>query len=857
MDLRKIAHSVRLSVGRLASQAASLKGGAAHKEMSVAVVVQCRLSSTRLPRKALLPLGGRPLVEWTLRAMERVPGVHYLACDTDSQGSLSPIAQRRGWKLYAGEKDDVLARFCGVIDASGADVVVRATADNPFLFYEAAQSLLSAFLASNEEGRVDYMTYTGLPHGSGVEVFLSSSLKEAAHLTQLAYDREHVGPALYAHQDRWQCVLKDAPDAFLAPSLRTTVDTEADYRRALRIVEAVPSVAADEPYTAASILGAFENPDVAHPALLVPCVIRGCGTGHLRRCLHLARTNRWDIYIPRDATLPEAAALVEQAEAAGLCSWQVVDTLDEASSYDALVADLFVADAGLARKLAASTAVIALDEGAKDANFADYLLDVIPPADKRRRVNRFAPSLIPLPEHTRVPPASIATALVCLGGEDQPQLLHAAVVALLECGLAVSAISASVATRDKLLQWAPQECRERLSVMEPVDNLRERLAEYDLVVTHYGFTAYEARSAGCAVLLLATTKLHARLASTWGFVCLGQQEITARAVSKLLATPQRLIAARAGMSEGQGEDLAGVVRNLVAGRRFACPICGGRAGYADAVVARTEWKTYRRCGTCQMIYLAWSAHTQETHYERAYFWEDYQRQYGKTYLEDFDAIKAVCDRRIQTIGVLYKLANRMASSEPAVLDVGCAMGPFLQAASDAGWMAFGADISAVAVDYVQNTLGFPALCTAFPDSDFLPQFGVERFDAVTMWYVIEHFKDLDAALKKVASVLKPGGIFAFSTPSAEGVSARFCRQHFFDASPADHYSMWEPSRVKGVIDRYGLKVVRVVSTGLHPERIPIVNKMGLAGNTASMRVVKGLMGRLRLGDTFEVYAKRV
>ena len=857
MDLKKIAHSVRLSVSRLASSAASLTGGTADEEMSVAVVVQCRLSSTRLPRKALLPLGGSPLVEWTLRAMERVAGEHYLACDTDSEDQLAPIAKRRGWKVYAGERDDVLARFCGVIDTSGADVVVRATADNPFLFFEAAALLLEEFIEANKEGRVDYMTYTGLPHGSGVEVFLSASLKEAARETELAFDREHVGPALYAHKERWQCVFKEAPDAFRSPSLRTTVDTAFDYRRALRIVEAVSSGAADEPYTAASILGALQLPAVAHPALLVPCVKKGCGTGHLMRCLALARTNRWDIYIPHDATLPQVASLVAQEEAAGLASWQVVDSLEEASSYDALVTDLFMAEAGLTRELALATPIIALDEGSKDAHFADYLLDVIPPVDKRRRVNRFAPDLIPLPEHTRVPPTSIATSLVCLGGEDQPQLLQDAVCALLECGIRVTALSPSEATREALLSAAPKECQGRLLVVPPVDNLKERLADFDLVVTHYGFTAYEARAAGCALLLLATTRLHERLAATWGFVCLGQQGITAHTVGELIATPQRLVAKSATHGAGQGEDLAGVVRKLASGKRYSCPICGGRAGYADAVVARTEGKTYRRCGTCQMIYLAWSVHTQEIKYERAYFWEDYRRQYGKSYLEDFDAIKAVCDRRISTIGLLYKIANRNASSAPAVLDVGCAMGPFLQAASDAGWRAFGADISSVAVDYVQNTLGFPALCSAFPDSDFVSQFGVERFDAVTMWYVIEHFKDLDATLKKVAAILKPGGIFAFSTPSAEGVSARFGRQHFFDASPADHYSLWEPSRVKDVISHYGLRVVRVVSTGLHPERIPIVKKVGLAGDAASMRVVKGIMGRLGLGDTFEVYAKRI
>ena len=37
----------------------------------VVVIVQCRLSSTRLPGKALLPLGGKTILEWTLASMKK------------------------------------------------------------------------------------------------------------------------------------------------------------------------------------------------------------------------------------------------------------------------------------------------------------------------------------------------------------------------------------------------------------------------------------------------------------------------------------------------------------------------------------------------------------------------------------------------------------------------------------------------------------------------------------------------------------------------------------------------------------------------------------------------------------------
>ena len=91
------------------------------KKKRTVVIVQCRLSSTRLPRKALLPLGGKPLVEWTLAAMKKVKAdAYYLATDVDSGPELEGIARAAGFSFYAGARDDVLDRFLKTIELSKA-----------------------------------------------------------------------------------------------------------------------------------------------------------------------------------------------------------------------------------------------------------------------------------------------------------------------------------------------------------------------------------------------------------------------------------------------------------------------------------------------------------------------------------------------------------------------------------------------------------------------------------------------------------------------------------------------------------------------------------------------------------------
>lgn len=830
------------------------------KKKRTVVIIQCRLSSTRLPRKALLPLGGKCLLEWTLAAMKKVKAdAYYLATDVDSGPELEGIAKAAGYSFYAGSRDDVLDRFVKTIELSRADVVVRATADNPFLFYEAASALLDEYREREGSTPVDYITWTGLPHGSGVEIFNAHSLLSAAPLTDSPYDHEHVGPALYNHTDKFSCLFLRAPKEFSYPELRTTVDVYADYRRAIAVVDSVMEADGTvtcpvrEPFSIQQIVAALENETVKYPLLLVPSVAKGHGTGHLRRCLALAVETGGDILIPEDGGLDELSVLLAEFKAKGLRDRQIVRDTDHAEYYSLAVTDLFSADQDFVASLSAKCPVAAIDEGAADTIWADYLLDVLPPAQDGRQVNLSAPSFIPLPTHRRLETernVPLQSAIVVLGGEDPASLSLPASVALAACGVAVYCVVSSDEKAARLRETIGETC-PGVSISGPVENLKEKLCLYDLVVSHYGFTAFEASAAGCAVILLGTTPLHERLAEKYEFACIPADSVTEKAFKNLLADPGKLYRNEtAGHQDEQGlqTNLAAFVRELSHGKRISCPVCRKLPEQKDLVVARTKARTFRRCASCGMLYMSWTVDEKQTEYNRAYFYEDYEKQYGKTYEEDFASIKAQGVRRMSLIDSIYR--HRHSSVTPTVLDVGCALGPFLDAANDSGWQVFGIDVSQAAVSHVTGNLHYPAICASFPDPGISSQFGIDRFDALTMWYVIEHFQDLDSVLGAVSSLVKKGGVFAFSTPSASGVSARYNKDTFFEQSPADHYTLWEPGRAASILKRYGFVVKKIVSTGIHPERFP-ADKQRFSPKTLA------LASRLfKLGDTFEIYCRK-
>ncbi len=832
-------------------------------EKKVVVIIQCRISSTRLPGKALLPLGGKTVLEWTLSSMKKVKADEYfLAVDEGSKEKLKPIADKNGFRFFAGSLVDVLDRFCRVINLSKADVVVRATADNPFLFYEAANDLVTEYFEQNKKTPLDYITYTGLPHGSGVEVFNASSLLKAASETDSPYDHEHVGPALYNHSEKYNCAFIKASKPFYFPELRTTIDLPSDYKRALRIVREISGEKVVlEPYSSYEILRALESDHVKNPLLLIPSVKKGRGTGHLRRCLSLVVKNGWDIYIPSFSDLPQKDSLLKDAKEKGLSDFQVINNFEDIHDYSLLVTDLFKTDKKLLDFLSKRSPVISIDDGGSNPSYADYLLDIIPAIKKKRKVNYKNPLFIPLPKNRKDTKVSkIKTALVTIGGEDPSNLLLKASLSLSKNGIKTVAIALSALHAKKIEEKIPESLKENLSVSLPLENLKEELFKYDLVVTHYGFTAFEASSAGCAVILLGTTSLHRRLSHLYGFKCLSKKQIKLYFFKRLLSNPKSLYSPFLFCEEKRAatvskEDLPGFLKKLSKGKRLNCPICQKNDGYKNKIIARTKERTFRRCSFCGLIYIAWTLDEKRTEYNRDYFYKDYKKQYGVTYQEDFSNIKTVCKRRVSVMNTLYKNAILSLKEKPSVLDIGCALGPFLSAANEDGWNVFGSDISGDAIDYVKNTLNFPALKTEFPDSDFKTEFSLEKFDALTMWFVIEHFENLSSVLKKVSDLLKKDGIFAFSTPSASGISARFSHQDFFEKSPQDHYSIFEIGKIKKILKKYGFRIMRIIPTGIHIERFPFLSK--IKKSSIWYKLLFQLCYFFKLGDTFEVYCKKI
>lgn len=141
---------------------------------------------------------------------------------------------------------------------------------------------------------------------------------------------------------------------------------------------------------------------------------------------------------------------------------------------------------------------------------------------------------------------------------------------------------------------------------------------------------------------------------------------------------------------------------------------------------------------------------------------------------------------------------RFAVPEGALLDVGASTGEFLRIARERFRVqgvepdpGTAAQARADGLDVLTGTLG------QLPPGP--------RYDAITMFHVIEHLDSPRAALERVRSLLRPGGVVLLETPSSDNLWFALAPARWRQLIP-DHYFFFSPATLGALVADVGLRV---------------------------------------------------
>ncbi len=266
---------------------------------NIVAIIQARMRSSRLPDKVLLPIAGRPMLQWVVERTRRAQTVNQVIVATTIDPSDDPVAEfcrSHGIIFSRGSVNDVLDRYYQAAKQYRADVVVRITADCPLIDPALIdQAVCAMFTSPNEAIDTDHCPLTTVhwdfianrlpepwwrtyPIGLDTEVFTFDALEQAWEQAEETHQREHVAPFFYEDipvEDLHYSINKVSLAKSLSPRgfkvgllhyhkelghHRWTVDTPED----LELVRAVAACFPDDRFSWLDVLALVdEEPEIA------------------------------------------------------------------------------------------------------------------------------------------------------------------------------------------------------------------------------------------------------------------------------------------------------------------------------------------------------------------------------------------------------------------------------------------------------------------------------------------------------------------------------------------------------------------------------------------------------------------
>lgn len=221
------------------------------------IVIQARTTSTRLPRKVLLPLCGMSVLEVMLKRLERFrENILVATTDDGTEKEIVEICRQHPVDYCQGSTDDVLGRFYQGLKALNfkpEDIVVRLTSDCPLMDAALIANMLEKYRQSHGGGYFSNTLKRTYPRGLDVEIFTFEMLEMAHFQATETHEREHVTPFFYredsvytlvnyensADHSAYRLTLDEPDDYCLIQAVydRLECKTDFDYKKLIQLLD--------------------------------------------------------------------------------------------------------------------------------------------------------------------------------------------------------------------------------------------------------------------------------------------------------------------------------------------------------------------------------------------------------------------------------------------------------------------------------------------------------------------------------------------------------------------------------------------------------------------------------------------
>lgn len=183
--------------------------------MTIGALIVARLSSTRLPKKNILPIVGKPMIQ---HLAERISKSKYIdkiiiaTSNLESDDPLEELAREIDIGCYRGNLNNVMQRICGASDLFGCQTIVEILGDNPLIHADLIDDVIELFIKE----KLDYaanITKEYIPHiknktlfsvGLRVQVYSRYVAMKYTDYTDYPENGKHPSAFIFDHPDKFK-----------------------------------------------------------------------------------------------------------------------------------------------------------------------------------------------------------------------------------------------------------------------------------------------------------------------------------------------------------------------------------------------------------------------------------------------------------------------------------------------------------------------------------------------------------------------------------------------------------------------------------------------------------------------------
>ena len=236
-----------------------------------------------------------------------------------------------------------------------------------------------------------------------------------------------------------------------------------------------------------------------------------------------------------------------------------------------------------------------------------------------------------------------------------------------------------------------------------------------------------------------------------------------------------------------------------------CPICKSTAHTVfleceDFTVSHEIFKI-QQCGNCGFRFT--SPRPSPDELGRYYKSEEY--------VSHSDTRKGLINKLYHTVRshtLIKKLQLVLKySKRGSMLDFGCGTGAFLDVCKRDGWKVFGIEPDPDARQIALSKSGIEAVESSEVFHSLYPE---SKFDAITLWHVLEHVPDLESWFTFIKSHLKSSGTLYIAVPNCDSYDAEKFGKYWAAYDVPRHLWHFTPKDIETLFASNGFKLLETL-----------------------------------------------